>query len=234
MAPELGGEGRRGDEHRSEDGDRDPHRPAELALRDLDLAGSRLRKSFGGNRVSGGDPQRPHADGKRLDQDVDTPDERRADPRVVSRVPRQEVDLSGDLPVGQPNGKRPTLRPPHHHALDEGLAPDGRSPLPPCRGGLAAHLRVRRGPRGARTSSRSAPPGLPCPRASACPCRRGGTASRSPPSGPPSSTWSETYSRTSTGRSPARSRDGSRSSSLFPHFDIGWALMVARARRWSA
>src|SRR5207302_11480736 len=137
---------------------------------------------------------------------------------MVGRVPRQPVGLGRDPPVRPSHCEGPALRPPHHHPLDEGLAPDGGPPLasslPTSRGGLAAHLGLRRGARGARTSSRSAPPDLRCPRASACPCRRGGTASRSRPSGLPSSTWSETCSRTSTGRSPVRSRDGFRSSSL--------------------
>src|SRR5437588_3241772 len=141
---------------------------------------------------------------------------------MVGRVPRQPVGLGRDPSVGPSHCEGPALRPPHHHPLDEGLTPDGGPPLAHLCGGLAAHLGLRRGARGARTSSRSAPPGLRCPRASACPCRRGGTASRSRPSTPTWSTWFETCSRTSTGRSPARSRDGFPSSSLVPHFLSGF------------
>src|SRR6267143_1081180 len=141
---------------------------------------------------------------------------------MVGRVPRQPVGFGRDPPVGPSHCEGPALRPPHHHPLDEGLTTDGGPPLasslPSSRGGLAAHLGLRRGARGARTSSRSVPPGLRCPRASACPCRRGGTASRSRPSAPAWSIWFETCSRTSTGPSPVRSRDGSRSSSCFLTF----------------
>src|SRR5581483_6811479 len=71
-------------------------------------------------------------------------------------------------------------------------------------------LRARR----ARAGAGSARPVRRCPRASACPCRTGGTASRSRRAAPASSNGPGTCSRRSTSPSRARNRDGYRPSSL--------------------
>ena len=124
--------------------------------------------------------------------------------RAIARVDRPR-DL-GDRRRRACGPRQPSSGAAHHHALEDGLSSDRL-----CHGPLGASSASARP---SRAGAGSAPPGRPCPRASACPCRTGGTASRSRREARASSSASGTCSRRNTSRSRGRTRDGSRPSWL--------------------
>ncbi len=123
--------------------------------------------------------------------------------------------------VGPTDGDGPHVAAAHHHALDDGLTAvevvrAGSPPRPSGRQPLEAHLL-------ARTDAGTARRGRRCRRASACPCRRGDSSSRSRRGARTRCSGSGTCCRTSSAPLRARTRDGC------PCF-IVVRLLVARNR----
>ena len=155
------------------EGDRQaPHPAADLLLLALLVVGE-----LGVGR----DRQGPEADLQRLRERDNPADHRPAKHPVTLRPGDDRLRGDLDLALGVAHRHRPGGDAAHHHPLEHSLTAD-RS-VAECDGVPVGHppptavARQRCAwPRG----DGSARPGRRCPRASACPCRRGGTASRSP------------------------------------------------------
>ena len=130
----LDGHEARGDAgHDLEEDDREDQRRAE---RDRDLlaaelglapalAGLAVLAVVVGGRQPRGDGQRPHADHERLAERDHAADHGPAQDGAAQRDGAGVLDDGGDAPVGPAHADGPRRRRAHHHALDDGLAPDG-------------------------------------------------------------------------------------------------------------
>ena len=194
------------DRHDEEQADREHQRDDDRA--DPQPAGDRLLL-LGDLRV-GGDPQRLEADHQRLAERDDPADDRPAQSRCCFVHETSGNDATSISP-GRPrpararpsraarrrlaHRDRPGRDAAHHHALEHGLAADGRVALRPSSAPSGIRLGARRRSRAhgavgeapaARSALRawrrgagSARRGHRCPPASACRCRTGGSSSRS-------------------------------------------------------
>ena len=117
---------RRDLEEQKSEADREAEGEEELSARELGLNLPVLTSSWAPRSVRG-DREGAESDRQRLAQREDAADDRQARSAVLEQERGDRpVDL-GDLAAQLADGDRPRGRAAHHHALQDGLAPDGRA-----------------------------------------------------------------------------------------------------------